>query len=102
MGEFWKDYAKRESERIESIKQKLQSGDMTETDSEDTILCPYCGYDDRDDRYAGEGEYEFTCSSCGKEYDCSIEVSISYSTSRKEEVNPTPDGMVQVWPEVEE
>ena len=80
--EIW-DYAEQEAKRMDRIRQKLQSGDMTQTDSEDTILCPYCGHDDRDDRNQWEGEHEFTCSSCGKEYDCSIEISISYSTSRK-------------------
>lgn len=54
------------------------------TEWETRPICPYCGYDDSDDRHDGEGFHEYTCGRCDKEYDCRVYVTIRYSTTRKE------------------
>jgi len=46
-------------------------------------ICPYCGYNDSDDRYDGEGCHEYDCGSCGETYSCYIYVSKSYTTQKK-------------------
>lgn len=86
MSDWWTNYQAREAKRMAELKESLVTGALTETDSEDVIICPYCGCDDSDDRYPGEGEDEFTCGHCEKEYVCNTAISVSYSTSRKEEV----------------
>lgn len=58
---------------------------MPNTEYEYQIICPWCGHDDSDDRYEGEGEYKAWCSSCGKLYSFSVHVFIRYSTTQVEE-----------------
>lgn len=72
--------------RLAKLKSDIKRGDVTETDFEDVIICPYCGENDSDDRYDGEGTHTYCCGHCGKEYECNVSISISYATSRKSEV----------------
>lgn len=45
------------------------------------IIGPYCGFDDGDDRYEGEGCYECFCGRCGGKYRLLVRVSLSYETT---------------------
>lgn len=78
------DYLKKESERFKRLTESLKTDKEVSTQYERLIICPHCGFDDCDDRYDGEGCHEYTCGSCGKDYTCSVHVSFSYSTYRKE------------------
>lgn len=91
VSDWIKDWIDREQDRLDRLKNKLSSNEETETDGENAIICPYCGNQDHDDSNPAEGEHEFTCGTCGQEYDCDVEISISYSTSRKPP-SPTTTG----------
>jgi hypothetical protein len=55
---------------------------------EDAIVCPWCGYIDRDssewspERHGPEGDGEATCGDCNRDFVCSRQVSWTYSTRR--------------------
>lgn len=57
--------------------------------SEDLIVCPWCGYEDpcswewRPNGGGSSGDGEATCPSCEKDFYCSSDISISYSTRRE-------------------
>ncbi|MCK9446037.1 hypothetical protein M0Q50_04005 [bacterium] len=59
------------------------------TESEDTLICPYCGYvqdDDPENIMSGGGlapEYaECECEECGKTYEASKTVIVTYCTQK--------------------
>jgi len=83
MNNWWDDYQAKKKARLTELKESIRANETTETSCEDVIICPYCGSDDSDDRYDGEGEHEYYCGHCGEEYTCQVHVSISYSTKRK-------------------
>lgn len=85
MSDWWKDYWQREADRVKQLQEYLKANLLEETDGEDVVLCPYCGENDSDDRYDGEGEHQYTCGWCGMDYSCTVHVSISYSTKRIKE-----------------
>ena len=60
-----------------------------DTDWTDNIICPHCGYEDRDSWECGDGEetFETTCDRCGKEIDVVRHVSVSYSSKKLEAHN---------------
>lgn len=80
-------YSCRKENHTREIRRQIEDGEITEVDCEDEIYCPYCGLgheaDCEDDRFYVEGEYEFICHECEKEFLVDTQVSYSYSTSRK-------------------
>ena len=57
----------------------------TDTSNRETVICPYCG-EDCTEEYAG-GWRE--CHNCGKEFECHSNVTITYTTSKMEEIDGT-------------
>jgi hypothetical protein len=52
----------------------------------DTVVCPYCDYEyDSYDNPYDEGEEELQCPDCGKQFNCSTNISYSWTTSKLEE-----------------
>ena len=51
------------------------------------IVCPHCYHRDDDDKYLGEGEHDLCCDRCGKEYVCSVTITLSYATYKKNDRN---------------
>ena len=59
-----------------------------EHDYTDEIVCPYCGAIHGDSwEYFRDGndDAEIKCQSCGKDFAATMDISVSYSTERKEE-----------------
>ena len=58
--------------------------DLENEFNEDFIICPYCGEkheDNFEDKcFQNEGEHEFECYECKKEFKVETEISVSYST----------------------
>ena len=49
------------------------------------ITCPYCGYEDKNSwEFDYDEETQQDCGRCGKEFNVSREISVTYSTSRIE------------------
>lgn len=80
-------YSCRKENQMREIRRQIEEEEITEVDCEDEVYCPYCGAvheaECDDDRFYVEGEYEFTCYECEKEFLVDTQVSYSYSTSRK-------------------
>lgn len=57
--------------------------------STDGAICPYCGYEicPHDDNFElyDDGTTEYICQMCGKEFNVSIYVSYSWTTTKKEQ-----------------
>lgn len=72
----------REREQAEA----LQNNEETETYCEHDIVCPWCGCRFKDDcgYFAREGDGEYDCPECGKEFYFQADVEVTYSTQRKE------------------
>lgn len=52
----------------------------------DAIICPYCGYEDKESSEYSEYDNSAFCGSCDKEFHLTVNVSVNYSTRKKEEV----------------
>lgn len=68
--------------------ESLQNNEETETYAEDCVICPWCGYrieEDGDCYFINEGEGEYECPECGKEFCFSTEQTVTYNTWRKDE-----------------
>lgn len=79
----------RKKRNAREIRQQIEDGEIIEVDCEEEVFCPYCGLDhdvdfENDELYV-EGECEFTCAECEKDFLVDVHVSYSYSTRRKEE-----------------
>ncbi len=76
-----------EKSRKAEMKQAISSGEITQTDGETDIVCPWCGEafesDGEDSRTYTDGGYEYCCPECGKTFYLETTVSITYSTSRE-------------------
>ncbi len=48
------------------------------------LVCPYCGYEDKDEWELSDNEGETFCGRCDEEFAYTRHVSISYSTSKIE------------------
>lgn len=76
---------RRESEALER-KTGILKGEITETEGEEEIVCPWCGEafetDLEDDRTYTEGGYEYECPECEKMFFLETCVSITYNTMR--------------------
>ena len=58
------------------------------------ITCPYCGYEDKDSWEVDfgdglEGDIDFGCGACGKQFRCSKHCEITYSTEKEPTNEPT-------------
>ena len=51
-----------------------------DTSYTDLITGPWCGYEEKDSWEISDGEFE--CGECGKTYEVSHDVSITYSTGK--------------------
>ena len=79
---FWCHIKKEKADSLASLKRNtIETG---ESSCEDYIICPYCGGENStDDRHEST---DINCDECGKEFHVEINCNISYSTSKKEEV----------------
>lgn len=62
--------------------------DETETNDEDNIKCPICGYEDEDSWENDMDSDEMICSYCGSMLEWSREISVSYTTEVKKIKEP--------------
>jgi len=46
-------------------------------------VCPHCGYEMQDAWQLGDNDQEVECNACEKDYFVSIDVDVTYSTSKK-------------------
>ena len=70
----------------DDLAQSLAENEETETYDEDAIICPYCGnrIEDDDGYFASKGEGEYECDDCGKTFNFTANIEVTYSTTRKE------------------
>lgn len=73
-------------ERQRKLAEALQEDEETETDFEDEVVCPYCGYRMHDDcgEFVSEGSGEYECDNCGKTFEFEAHIEVTYSTRRKQ------------------
>lgn len=71
----------------DDLAQSLKENEEVETDNEDEIVCPYCGnrMQDDDGYFAQQGDGEYECDECGKTFNFTANIEVTYSTSRKED-----------------
>ena len=76
----------RKERYYDELAQNLKEDEETETDNEDAIICPYCGnrIEDDDGYFARKGEGEYECDECGKTFNFTANIEVTYSTTRKE------------------
>lgn len=54
---------------------------MPDTENTDLVVCPYCGYEDRDSgEFPDSGNDD--CAECGKEMHIEREVTVTYTTTK--------------------
>lgn len=63
-------------------------GIMKDTEYTQNVICPYCGYEDRDSWEIDfgeslEGETEIFCGNCGKEFTASRTATIYYHSFKR-------------------
>mgnify|MGYP002521752005 CR=1 FL=1 len=65
----------------------LQNDEETETEYEDDIVCPWCGYRMQDDDayFVSEQSGEYDCPECGKMFHFDADIEVTYSTRRVSE-----------------
>lgn len=70
----------------EEQAKKLQNNEETETSYEQDIVCPWCGchFEDDDGYFVSEGDGEYDCPECGKEFYFQADIEVTFSTQRKE------------------
>lgn len=70
----------------DELAQSLQENEETETNFEDEVVCPYCGnrMEDYDSFFIQQGDGECKCDECGKTFNFTTHIEVTYSTSRKE------------------
>lgn len=59
---------------------KIDEEDYTETDYEEEITCPVCGYRQSDSWEYEDDNNDHICSACGSEYESYKHVEVSYSS----------------------
>lgn len=75
--------------RLKAIekREEIRSGDH-DTDCEDEITCPYCGYEFSDSFEYQDGWQEelgdIDCPDCKETFECTASFSVSYSTKKKD------------------
>lgn len=52
---------------------------------QDQIVCPYCGYKNEDSWEYNEDDTSAFCGSCDNEFKLSVNISVDYSTEKKED-----------------
>ena len=68
------------------ISQQIKDGEIDSVDCEDEIFCPYCGeINEVNDNYEiyEDGEHDFTCCDCEKEFTVTTNISYSFDTKRR-------------------
>lgn len=67
-------------------KRLIDSGEPTEFDDTDEIVCPYCGHRYEDSYECGGSDeyFEEECEDCGREFYVTRIIDISYGTKPKE------------------
>lgn len=70
-------------------KRLIDSGEPTEFDGIDEIVCPYCGHRYEDSYECGGNDeyFEEECEDCGREFNVTRIIDISYDTKPKESTN---------------
>ncbi len=74
---------------LNELRENILSNEITSTDCEDEIICPYCGegieLECDDAANWEEGNYIGYCDWCDKDFRFQTHVSISYSSQRMKE-----------------
>lgn len=75
---------------LKKLDRKLEWELQGESYQEDSVLCPYCGfeYDDYDTYGFDEGEQDVICDECGKSFTLEVQTMRKYSTHRRAEDMP--------------
>lgn len=63
----------------------------------DTVICPYCGYDNGDDDGDGPRTGEEQCQECEKKFHCEPDYSVSYITRKVPCLNGEPHQWRDNW-----
>ena len=68
------------------LAEALQDNEETETNFEDEVVCPYCGHriKDEENDFVNWGEGDYDCPECGKTFEFTTHLEITYSTRRKQ------------------
>lgn len=71
----------------DELADRLRENEEIETSFEDEIVCPYCGHRMADDEgyFERKGDGEYDCDECGKTFNFTVNIEVTYSTSRKED-----------------
>jgi DNA-directed RNA polymerase subunit RPC12/RpoP len=74
----------------EGVDKPRAAWDEMDTSRMDNVVCPYCGFVDRDgwELFGSQtdcGEADNECYRCGREYTANRQLEVVYSTKRKEE-----------------
>ncbi len=76
-----------------SIKEKILSGEVDFTTTEEKVICPWCGEPiyfclrEGNSFLVNEGEHEITCDRCGNKLKVFTHLSYFYDTERIERSN---------------
>ena len=54
-----------------------------DTEYQDEITCPYCGYKEEDSWDYAERDNEYTCGECDKECELDVIIQFSYCTEKR-------------------
>lgn len=66
-------------------KKRIDAGKPAVFEDTEEIMCPYCGYRDEDSYEYGDDEcFEVECPDCGRTFDVTQTVIISYDSRPKE------------------
>lgn len=76
-----------EKEKHRKLAEALQEDEETETDFEDEVVCPYCGFriKDEENDFVNWGEGDYECPECGKTFEFEAHIEVTYSTRRKQQ-----------------
>jgi DNA-directed RNA polymerase subunit RPC12/RpoP len=59
-------------------------GEEIDSEYEKEMICPYCGYENTDSfEFIDEGEGVRICGRCGRDFEFTVNVSITYSTKKR-------------------
>ena len=72
----------------DGVPNELLDGSHLDTQNTYQITCPYCGYKNLDswEEHMDDGDVETQiCGRCDKDFECSCDVSVTYSTDKIKE-----------------
>lgn len=67
------------------------------TYSTDSIICPYCDHEHYDDLPYEDKTESFDCENCGKTFQLTIEMSISYTGQKFEVIKKGLEERIEYW-----